>query len=97
MEIINNAEQHRFELEFNDNLAFLTYSDVMGNFCINHTEVPETLKGKGMGSKLVRHAMDYAKNENKKVYPFCPFAASYILKNDTLVEQVGKGFKWNNI
>lgn len=97
MGIKNNIEKNRFELAVNDELAFLNYSDVMGNFCINHTEVPITLKGQGIGGKLVLHALNHAKNENKKVYPFCPFSAYYIRKNNHLMEQVGKGFKWDNI
>jgi predicted GNAT family acetyltransferase len=55
------------------------------------------LGGQGIGSKLIRHAMEYAKVQNLKVFPFCPFAARYIKKNDALMEQVGKGFKWDKV
>lgn len=97
MEILNNTENSRFELEVESNLAYLNYVIAMGHFCINHTEVPEELKGQGIGGKLVRHAIDFGVANNMKIFPFCPFAASYIKKNEELLPFVGKGFKWENV
>jgi predicted GNAT family acetyltransferase len=96
-EILDNKDLKRFELEVESKIAFLNYEVTMGHFCINHTEVPTELGGQGIGSKLIRHAMEYAKVQNLKVFPFCPFAARYIKKNDALMEQVGKGFKWDKV
>jgi predicted GNAT family acetyltransferase len=43
---------------------------------IDHTEVSEALKGKGAGKQLVAAAVDYARKNNIKILPLCPFAKS---------------------
>jgi predicted GNAT family acetyltransferase len=45
-------------------------------FIIDHTEVNEGFNGKGVGKKLVMAAVDYARNNNLKIIPLCPFAKS---------------------
>ena len=41
---------------------------------IDHTEVSPTLKGQGIGAKLVRAGVDHAREKQYKVVPLCPFA-----------------------
>jgi len=43
---------------------------------IEHTEVSESLKGKGAGKQLVATAVTYARQNNLKVKPLCSFAKS---------------------
>lgn len=47
-------------------------------FTIDHTEVGEKLKGTGSGKKLVRAAVDYARQNGYKIHPTCPFAQSVL-------------------
>ena len=41
---------------------------------IDHTEVDDTLKGQGVGYKLVEPSVKFARNKNIKIMPLCPFA-----------------------
>ena len=41
---------------------------------IDHTFVPETQRGDGMGETLVTAAVDYARRMGLQVDPRCPFA-----------------------
>jgi len=41
---------------------------------IEHTEVDESLGGKGVGLQLVQTAVEYARTHNLKIIPLCPFA-----------------------
>lgn len=41
---------------------------------ITHTEVDETIEGKGIGRKLVAAAVDYARKNSFKIKATCPFA-----------------------
>jgi uncharacterized protein len=41
---------------------------------IEHTEVDESLEGKGVGKQLVSTAVEYARAHNLKIIPLCPFA-----------------------
>jgi predicted GNAT family acetyltransferase len=45
-------------------------------FIIDHTEVSPDFNGKGVGKKLVMAAVDYARANNVKIIPLCPFAKS---------------------
>ncbi len=58
-------------------LAEMLYSKAAGNkMIIEHTEVDESLKGKGVGLQLVHTAVDYARTHQLKIIPLCPFAKS---------------------
>jgi predicted GNAT family acetyltransferase len=41
---------------------------------IAHTEVDASLNGKGIGVQLLHALVDYARTENIKIIPLCPFA-----------------------
>jgi len=43
---------------------------------IEHTEVDESLAGKGVGLQLLNTAVDYARTHNIKNRSLCPFAKS---------------------
>lgn len=53
----------------------LTYSiQENGILVIDHTETRPSLEGQGLASKLVKKIVEYAREENLKVDPLCPFA-----------------------
>ncbi len=52
-----------------------------GQFIIDHTEVDPSMKGKGIGNRLLDKAVDYARENGLKILPLCPFAASVFRKN----------------
>ena len=43
---------------------------------IEHTEVDDALRGKNVGMQLVNTAVEYARANNIKIIPLCPFAKS---------------------
>jgi predicted GNAT family acetyltransferase len=43
---------------------------------IDHTEVPDAFRGKGVGQALVRRGVEDARAAGKKILPLCPFAAA---------------------
>lgn len=57
--------------------GLMTYSWA-GNdkFIIDHTEVNPDFSGKGVGKLMVMDAVDYARANNIKIIPLCPFAKS---------------------
>lgn len=48
---------------------------------IDHTEVKPGNEGKGFGKKMVVKAVEYARENNIKIIPLCPFAKSVFDKN----------------
>jgi hypothetical protein len=45
-----------------------------GSVIVEHVYVAESLRGTGLGLRLVRAAVDYARQENARVIPMCWFA-----------------------
>ncbi|HXB43761.1 MAG TPA: GNAT family N-acetyltransferase [Puia sp.] len=76
-----NDALHRLELEIEGNIAFIDYKLLRDTLFLIHTEVPPALEGKGAGSAIVQKALQYAKDNNYKVVPICPFVQSYLKRH----------------
>ena len=51
---------------------------------IDHTEVPDALRGRGIGEALVRRAVADARASDTKIVALCPFAASVFRRHAEL-------------
>lgn len=82
MSVIHNTTLCRFELRTESHLALLEYSHLGGQrVSFDHTEVPDALRGRGVGVKLVEAALDEARKQGWKVEPRCSFVAHYLQKH----------------
>jgi predicted GNAT family acetyltransferase len=74
--------QGMFYVENNGNiLAEMTYSmPSPEKMIIEHTEVSDELKGQNVGYQLVHTAVEYARANNVKIVPLCPFANAVFKK-----------------
>jgi uncharacterized protein len=77
----DNKTEHRFELEVEGHLAAAYYRRSGNVITFEHTEVPPELGGKGVGSSLVRGALDQVRAEGLQVVAQCPFVKAWIEKN----------------
>jgi uncharacterized protein len=80
-EVVNNTSKHRYELAVDGHVAATYYAIDGGVITFIHTEVPPELGGKGIGSKLIRGALDQVRADGLKVVPQCPFVKAFIDKN----------------
>ena len=87
-EVRNNREAGRYELSTPQGLAFAEYRPAGKAVMFTHTEVPEALEGQGIGSRLVKAALDDARTQGLQVIPMCPFVASYIREHREYLELV---------
>ena len=63
-------------------LAEMTFSKAGAErIIIDHTEVDESLRGKGAGLKLLESAVNYVRKRNIKLLPLCPFAKATLQKH----------------
>jgi predicted GNAT family acetyltransferase len=77
----DNPDRHRFELDVDGVTAFTVYRHKAGVVTFIHTEVPEALEGRGVGSKLAQGALEIVRSRGEKVVAECPFIAGYIKKH----------------
>ncbi|HWC53798.1 MAG TPA: GNAT family N-acetyltransferase [Chitinophagaceae bacterium] len=47
---------------------------------VEHTEVDDSLRGKNVGMQLFHHMVEYARANNIKVIPLCPFTNAMFKK-----------------
>jgi len=81
LSVTNNEQENRFEAEHEGKTAFIKYETQDDIFNLTHTEVPKEIEGKGVGTELVKGALDIIKEKGKSVKPTCPFIAHFIEKN----------------
>lgn len=74
----NNAALNRFELDVEGHTAVANYRLAPGVITFTHTEVPAPLRERGIGSRLVRGALEDARAQGLKVLPRCSFVRHYI-------------------
>ena len=79
--IRNNTALHRFELDADGHIAVAYYNLAPGVITFTHTEVPQELSGRGIGSTLVRGALEAARAQGLKVAAKCRFVAAFIGKH----------------
>jgi hypothetical protein len=76
-----NTAQNRFEFDAEGATALAFYRLADGVMSITHTEVPAALRGRGIGSRMMRAVLDDVRRQGLKVIPRCPFVADYIGRN----------------
>lgn len=78
----DDGKKGAFFIEAGGNqVALMTYTHAGPNkIIIDHTEVSDTLKGQGVGYKLVEASVEYMRANNLKAIPLCPFANAVFKK-----------------
>ena len=79
--VSDNSAHQRYELALDGHLAATSYKIADGVITFIHTEVPPELGGKGIGSKLIKGALDQVRAKGLKVVAQCPFVKAYVDKH----------------
>jgi predicted GNAT family acetyltransferase len=89
MTVKDNADALRYEITVDGERAgFVTYRLSPGVMTFLHAEVDPAREGRGIGSRLVRDALDDARARGLTVRPRCPFVAAYIERNPDYADLV---------
>lgn len=77
-----NASRGRYFIKLDGGEAEMTYSHQDGNsIVIDHTYVPEALRGQSIGETLVHRAVADARAEGRSIVPLCPFVKAKIARH----------------
>lgn len=79
----DDGKKGRFTIYVDDQLAAeMTYTWAgESKFIIDHTDIEENFTGKGYGNLLLNEAVEFARKNNLKIIPLCPFAKAQFDKN----------------
>lgn len=79
--IVHNLDAHRFEISMDGHLAVLDYMLTSKIITFTHTGVPPAIENRGLGSKLVKAGLEYARENRLRVRSLCWFASKYIRRH----------------
>lgn len=79
--VTQNHDANRFEIAIGGAVAFAEYRLAGKTIIFTHTEVPPIFEGQGIGSRLVRGALDAAVEQGLRIEPQCPFVEAYIRRH----------------
>ena len=71
-------DRHRFVITEEGHNAFVSYLLSGNALIIEHTFVPKPLRGRGIASRLVKAAYDYAHESDLICQATCSYAASWL-------------------
>jgi predicted GNAT family acetyltransferase len=87
--VVEDGPANRFEVLVEGQAAgFAAYRRNESTISFTHTEIDERFEGRGLGSVLVRGALDAARAQGAAVLPFCPFVRRYISRHHEYLDLV---------
>jgi uncharacterized protein len=76
--VTDNSDGSRLEIHEDGDVAELVYRTRASRLVLVHTDVPDALGGRGLGTELVRAAIDKAQRDRLTLVPLCPFARGWL-------------------
>jgi uncharacterized protein len=74
----HNEPEHRFEVEIDGQVSVADYELQGDQMIFTHTYTPPAQRGRGIAEKLVRAALEHARDKKRKVVPACSYVAVFI-------------------
>ena len=72
----------RYHVTVEGHEAEMTYSRTSPQrVIVDHTGVPDALRGKGVGQALAAHAVEAAREGGWKIVPLCPFFRAQAMRH----------------
>ena len=81
--MVNVPDKGRFEGRNADGelVGVTEYREVGDIYFFNHTEVEPAFEGQGVGSTVIKSALDEVRSQGKTIVPRCPFVFGFIQKH----------------
>jgi predicted GNAT family acetyltransferase len=76
--VVNNAAKLQFEVYLNGEYAYIEYRYYKKDIAFMHTVVPDAFRGKGIGVAMAIYALNFAKDQHRKIMLYCPFVSKYV-------------------
>lgn len=80
-DIRHNAAFDRFEVTVDGNLCVIDYRQEGGVVRLTHVGVPRPVGNRGIAAALTQAALDWARAEDLRVVPLCPYVIAWIRRH----------------
>ena len=87
-EATDNPARCRYEMLIDGEIAFVDYARDGDYLVLKHTEVPQVLAGRGVGSILARSVLEDARRRGLMIVPECEFIAAFIKRRPEFADVV---------
>jgi len=91
---VPDAQRFEATVPGSDDVAFLKVKPSPEFWTFEHTEVPESMEGRGVGSELVRQALAHVRERGVTIKPVCPFTAAYLKRHSEEADVVHPDYRW---
>jgi uncharacterized protein len=81
LDVLHIPEENRFEIRVDGLVAELTYTMHNNQIIFMHTGVPSELEGQGVGGKLAKAGLDYARAKGFRIRSMCSFISVYLKRH----------------
>ncbi len=87
MEVVHDKDNHKFTLALNNDIAQVQYVIKDDKLFLTHSEVPKSMRGKGIGKTLVEKTFEKLTEEGYRAVAVCSYVKSVARRSE----------KWNSI
>jgi predicted GNAT family acetyltransferase len=91
--VVDVPAEGRFLVRIDGAEAELVYRLRGDRFFLIHTEVPESLGGRGIAGQLVRAALRRAESDDLTIVPWCPYARRWLKEHPDEIGGVRVDFR----
>ena len=88
--VVHNTDRNRFQIEAEGLMAVLEYVVRDNRIIFTHTGVRRPLEGQGVGARLAKAGLAYAREKSHRVVPACEFMEVYIRRHPEYNDLVGQ-------
>jgi uncharacterized protein len=85
--VVDVPDRQRYEILRDDTvLGFAAYQKTDQLIVFTHTEVDRSMEGRGIGSLLIRGALDHVRSIGLPVLPICPFVQGWMAHHPDYID-----------
>ena len=84
--LTDNVARSRFEMLLEGGTAFIDYRRSGNTLYLDHAEVPAALGGHGVGTRMVRAALELLRERGERAVPVCSFIQAFVRRHPEYAE-----------
>ena len=93
LNLVNNEFLRQFEVQLDDQLAMIEYSEQERKIFLTKISIPESIQNKKFEEAFIVKVLEFIENKNLRVVPTSPKIAGFVRRNRSYKELLHVGIK----